>query len=119
MKKSFIHTFHVDGQLAHKYPEEIGGIRWVPLNWEEAETKIHIESPFTKPVFERYNNEVEGRQQTSKDWFWVVKEDVDILPEFDFTYVPTVWDKGKTHVWQKTKSYNRQTIRLRWRNAMS
>ena len=100
-EKSFIHTFHVDGQLEHKYPQEIGGVRWVPLNWEEAETKIHTESPFTKPVFEKYNNEEEGREQTTKDWFWVVEDDVDILPDFDFTYVPTVWDKGKKHVWQK------------------
>ena len=37
-EKSFIHTFHVDGQLEHKYPEETGGIRWIPLNWETAET---------------------------------------------------------------------------------
>ena len=27
-----IHTFHVPNQLKHKYPEEIGGVRWVPLN---------------------------------------------------------------------------------------
>ena len=100
-EKSFIHTFHVDGQLQHKYPEEIGGVRWVPLNWETADTKIHIESPFTKPVFEKYTSEEEGREQTTKDWFWVIDEGIDVLPDFDFTYVPTVWDKNKTHVWQK------------------
>ena len=100
-EKSFIHTFHVDGQLDHKYPEEMGGVRWVPLNWENAETKIHSESPFTKTVFERYSTEQEGRENTTKDWFWVIQHDVDVLEEFDFNYVPTVWDKGKKHVWQK------------------
>lgn len=100
-EKSFIHTFHVDGQLLHKYPEEIGGVRWVPLHWEDANTKIHTESPFTKPVFERYSNEEEGRQQTTKDWFWVVDSNIDVLDDFDFTYIPAVWDAGKTHVWQK------------------
>ena len=100
-EKSFIHTFHVDGQLDHKYPEEMGGVRWVPLNWENAETKIHSESPFTQTVFERYSTEQEGRENTTKDWFWVIQHDVDVLEEFDFNYVPTVWDKGKKHVWQK------------------
>ena len=100
-EKSFIHTFHVDGQLEHKYPEETGGIRWIPLNWETAETKIHTESPFTKPVFEQYSTEQEGRENTTKDWFWVVENNVDVLPDFDFSYVPTVWDSGKKHVWQK------------------
>jgi hypothetical protein len=79
----------------------MGGVRWVPLNWENAETKIHNESPFTKTVFERYSTEQEGRENTTKDWFWVIQHDVDVLEEFDFNYVPTVWDKGKKHVWQK------------------
>jgi len=100
-EKNFIHTFHVDGQLEHKYPEAMGGVRWLPLNWEEAETKIHEESPFTKPVFDHYSTEEEGRANTTKDWFWVIDSEVDVLEEFDFSYVPPVWDKGKKHVWQK------------------
>ena len=100
-ERDFIHTFHVEGQLEHKYPEAIGGIRWVPLDWENAETKIHTESPFTKPVFEKYSTEEEGREQTTKDWFWVIDTDVEVLPDFDFSYVPTIWDSEKTHVWQK------------------
>ena len=100
-ERDYIHTFHVEGQLDHKYPEEIGGIRWVPLDWENAETKIHVESPFTKPVFEKYTSEEEGREHTTKDWFWVIDNDVEVLSDFDFSYVPTIWDSGKTHVWQK------------------
>jgi len=100
-EKDFIHTFHVDGQLEHKYPEEIGGIRWVPFDWESAETKIHADSPFTKPVFEKYTSEDEGREQTTKDWFWVIEPDVEVNSDFDFNYIPTIWDSGKTHIWQK------------------
>ena len=100
-ERDYIHTFHVEGQLDHKYPEEIGGIRWVPLDWENAETKIHVESPFTKPVFEKYTSEEEGREHTTKDWVWVIDNDVEVLSDFDFSYVPTIWDSGKTHVWQK------------------
>ena len=100
-EKDFIHTFHVEGQLTHKYPEEMGGIRWVPFDWETAETKIHTDSPFTKPVFEKYTNEEEGREQTTKDWFWVIEPDVEVNSDFDFNYIPSIWDTNKTHVWQK------------------
>ena len=100
-EKDFIHTFHVEGQLSHKYPEAIGGIRWIPFDWETAETKIHTDSPFTKPVFEKYTSEEEGREQTTKDWFWVIDPNVDVNSDFDFNYIPSIWDTNKTHVWQK------------------
>lgn len=100
-EKDYIHTFHVPGQLEHKYPEEIGGVRWLPLNWENAETKIHDVSPFTKPVFEKYSSEEEGRELSTQDWFWVIEPDVDVEEDFDFDFVPGVWDAEKQHVWQK------------------
>ena len=100
-EKDYIHVFHVPGQLEHKYPEEMGGVRWLPLNWEKAETKIHTESPFTKPVFEKYSSEEEGRAQTTQDWFWVVDPDVTVEEDFNFDFVPGVWDQDKQHVWQK------------------
>ncbi len=100
-ERKFIHTFHVEGQLVHKYPEAMGGVRWIPFNWESAEIKIHTETPFKKPTFDKFATEEEGRNSTTKDWFWVVDTHVDVLPTFDFSYVPTIWDAGKTHVWQK------------------
>jgi len=100
-ERKFIHTFQVEGQLEHKYPEEMGGVRWIPLNWEEAEVKIHTETPFKKPTFDKFTSEEAGRNSTTKDWFWVVDPNVDIVTNFDFSYVPTIWDAGKTHVWQK------------------
>ena len=99
-EKDFIHTFHVFGQLKHKYPDAMGGVRWVPRNWKTAEIKIHTDSPFTKPVFEKYTSEEEGRKQTTKDWFWVIEPDVEVNIDFDFNFVPDIWDSGKTHVWQ-------------------
>jgi hypothetical protein len=100
-ERKFIHTFHVEGQLTHKYPESMGGVRWIPYDWESAEIKIHSETPFKKPTFDKFSSEEEGRELTTKDWFWVISPNVDVLPTFDFSYVPTIWDAGKTHVWQK------------------
>ncbi len=100
-EKEYIHAFHVPGQLEHKYPEAIGGVRWVPANWETAETKIHEDSPFAPVVFDVYRDEETGREQTTKEWFWVVDSDVTVHTNFDFDFVPEVWDNGKKHVWQK------------------
>ena len=37
----FIHSFHLRGQLEHKYPAEEGGIKLYPKNWNKADTKYH------------------------------------------------------------------------------
>lgn len=97
-----IHTYHVKGQLDHKYPEAMGGVRWVPGNNAKAQVKIHDVTPFGDTLkFEIFDSEEEGRKKTTTGWFWVVDPDVELVPEFKLDFVPKVWDKGKTHVWQK------------------
>ena len=100
-EKEFIHTFHAKGQLQHKYPKAMGGIRWVPKNWQNADVKIHTESPFERVQFEQFADETEGRLTSTNDWFWVIEPNVTVVPGFNFDFVPDVWDEGKTHVWQK------------------
>ena len=100
-QKDMIHTFHLTGQLEHKYPEEIGGIRWVPANYSNAEIVIHNISPFKDLEFEKFSTEEEGRAKSKNNWFWVIDPDVEVHDDFDFDFLPDVWDEGKTHVWQK------------------
>tara|TARA_A100001011_G_scaffold400049_1_gene511955 strand:+ start:2622 stop:5939 length:3318 start_codon:yes stop_codon:yes gene_type:complete len=100
-QKNMIHTFHLGNQLRHKYPEEIGGIRWIPKNHKDAETVIHQIAPFEDLEFEKFSTEEEGRANSKNNWFWVVDSDVEVHEDFDFDFVPDVWDEGKTHVWQK------------------
>ena len=100
-QRDMIHTFHLGDQLRHKYPEEIGGIKWVPKNWKEAEIVIHQIAPFKDVEFEKFSSEEEGRLKSKNNWFWVIDPNVDVSEDFDFDFVPDVWDEGKTHVWQK------------------
>lgn len=117
-EQNMIHTFHVAGQLDHKYPEAIGGVRWVPENWQDADIKIHETALFSDPLdFDRFADEETGRRESTTGWFWVIDPDVDVLPDFDFGFVPKVWDKGKTHVWQKLnpitgKQYDYDGVKL-------
>lgn len=101
-EREMIHTFHVRGQLEHKFPESMGGVRWVPGNNSDVEIKIHEVTPFGDNLkFEVFASEEEGRKKSQTGWFWVIDPDVDLLPEFTLDFVPKVWDKGKKHVWQK------------------
>ena len=101
-EREMIHTYHVRGQLDHKYPEAMGGVRWVPGNNNEVEIKIHDTTPFGDSLkFEVFTTEEEGRQKSQTGWFWVIDKDVDVLPDFGLDFVPKIWDKGKKHVWQK------------------
>lgn len=100
-EKIQVHNYQVTGQLEHKYPEAMGGIYWVPVN-RNSEINVHDITPFGDqlnfPVFE---SEEEGRQQSTTSWFWVVEPSVEVHTDFDFGFIPKVWDNGKTHVWQK------------------
>ena len=37
----FIHSFHLRGQLEHKYPELEGGVKLYPRDWKQCEVKFH------------------------------------------------------------------------------
>ena len=101
-----IHTFHLRGQLEHKFPESMGGVRWVPGNDSEVEIKIHDVTPFGDNLkFEVFTNEDEGRKKSQTGWFWVIEPDVELLEGFDLDFIPKIWDKGKKHVWQKKYGY--------------
>ena len=97
-----IHTFHVRGQLEHKFPEAMGGVRWVPGNDSNVEIKIHDVTPFGDNLkFEVFSNEEEGRKKSQTGWFWVIDPDVELVDGFELDFIPKIWDKGKKHVWQK------------------
>lgn len=102
-ERDYIHVFHLPGQLGHKYPEAMGGVRWVPASaTEHTDIVIHEQTPFETSVeFEVFPDEQTGREKTRGAWFWVIDPGVDVLPDFDMGFIPEVWDAGKTHVWQK------------------
>ena len=101
-EKEQIHVYQVRGQLEHKYPEEMGGIYWVPANHKDINYNIHDVTPFGEQLsFPVFDSEDEGRTKSNNNWFWVIDKDVEVDSKFDFNFVPKIWDNGKTHVWQK------------------
>ena len=100
-QRNMIHSFHLGDQLKHKYPEIMGGIRWVPKFWNNADLVVHRISPFKDLEFEKFSSEEEGRIKSQNNWFWVVDPNVTVIENFNFDFIPDTWDEGKTHVWQK------------------
>lgn len=97
-----VHVYHVQDQLKHKYPEEMGGVYWVPAKNKQAELNVHKETPFgVNTTYDIFASEEEGRKNTTTDWFWVIEPNVQVHENFTFKFVPESWDAGKTHVWQK------------------
>lgn len=118
-EKGMIHVFQVRDQLKHKYPEAMGGVYWYPdPGYEKPQVYIHKEFVRTQilvqevnldgnserkihaGLFPIFHDEDTGRAECETDWFWVVDPNVVVLPDFDFSYVPEVWDQGKKHAWQ-------------------
>lgn len=109
-EQGFINVFKVPGQLEHKYPSDItnvsdnraGGIKLVPRNWQAAHVKYQGNLERERHVkFQVFEDLEQGIAETQHDWFWLISPDVDVLPEFDFDFIPEEWDAGKDHVWQK------------------
>ena len=101
-EKGQVHVYQVRGQLEHKYPDEMGGIYWVPANHKNSGFNIHDTTPFGEQLtFPTFDSEEQGRKNTTSSWFWVIDPDVLVLKDFDFNFIPKIWDNGKTHVWQK------------------
>jgi hypothetical protein len=77
------------------------GIKLVPTEYSETNTIMqgHI-SGFEPTEFQKFTSEETGMKKSEHDWFWVIDPDVDVVAEFDFSYMPDDWDSGTTHVWQ-------------------
>ena len=79
-----------------------GDIKLVPKDYANAQEKFQgTLTGITLVEFQKFDNEEQGRLESAQPWFWVIDPDVDVLPGFDFSYVPDDWDAGKTHIWQK------------------
>lgn len=109
-EQKYINIFKLPGQLQHKYPTSVtnvsdnrcGGVKLVPKDYNSADVKYQGSLTAVDRVqFEEFEDEETGRMNTKHDWFWVIDSNINILENFDFAYVPDVWDSGKTHMWQK------------------
>ena len=95
----FIHSFHLRGQLEHKYPAEEGGIKLYPKNWNKADTKYHgfLDAQIIFPVF--YVKDVEDYSQRNifiDDYVWLIDSKYKINAN-SLDWVPNPFEDKMIH----------------------
>lgn len=105
-EQHYIHSFRMPYQLTEKYPQDMGGIRLVPKEWQSAQVKIHPDCPiqdeeydvfYTNRPFDTDTFEFYARRSET-DWFWVVDRDYDFNGKL--LYVPASHESEYIHVFK-------------------
>ena len=125
---TFIHSFHLRGQLEHKYPAEEGGIKLYPKNWKSADTKYHgfLDINLEYPVMlVKDVDDYSQRNTFDHDYVWLIDAQHKIKNE-TLDWVPNPFEQNMVHVfrmpYQLTEKYPQEMggIRLvpkKWRDA--
>ena len=125
---TFIHSFHLRGQLEHKYPAEEGGIKLYPKDWKIANTKYHkfLDIKLSYPIMLVKDVEDYSQRNTyMEDYVWLVdwKHKVN---HGSFDWVPNPFEQDMIHTfrmpYQLTEKYPQEIggIRLvpkKWQEA--
>lgn len=124
----FIHSFHLRGQLEHKYPAEEGGIKLFPAEWKTANTKYHgfLDASAEYPVMFVKDIENYAQRDTFKeDYVWLIDSEHKVNMD-TFDWVPNPFEQEYIHTfrmpYQLTEKYPQEIggIRLvpkKWRSA--
>ena len=95
----FIHSFHLRGQLEHKYPAEEGGIKLYPRDWQSADIKYHgflnadLDIPF---MFVTDVEDYAQRDIHTNDYVWLIDKEHKINSK-TLDWVPNPFEKNFVH----------------------
>ena len=102
----YIHCFRMPYQLTDKYPQQMGGIRLVPRDWQNSDIKIHPDCPvedqnydvfYTNKAFDSDTFEYYAKRSDTQ-WFWVIDRDYDFNGKL--LYVPGEHELDYIHVFK-------------------
>tara|TARA_B100000902_G_scaffold373188_1_gene400898 strand:- start:236 stop:1042 length:807 start_codon:yes stop_codon:yes gene_type:complete len=122
---NFIHSFHLRGQLEHKYPAEEGGIKLYPRDWKTADTKYHgfLDIDLEYPVMLVKDVEDYSQRNTfDHDYVWLIDAKHKINSK-TLDWVPNPFEQDMIHTfrmpYQLTEKYPQEIggIRLVQKNG--
>ena len=96
---TFIHSFHLKGQLEHKYPEKEGGIKLFPNDWKNAETKYHnfLDANVIYPIlYVKDANDYSQRDILEDDYVWLIDQEHKTNVK-TFDWVPNPFEQDYIH----------------------
>ena len=95
----FIHSFHLRGQLEHKYPQAEGGIKLFPKQWKSAQIKYHgfLDAGVEYPVLRVKNvDEYAQRDKFTDEYVWLIDQEHSINPR-TVDWVPNPFEQNYIH----------------------
>ena len=123
----YIHSFHLRGQLEHKYPDTEGGVKLYPREWSDTKIKYHdyLDASINYPVLFVDNvDDLAQRDELGDDYVWLIDKEHKIDKNID--WAPNPFEYKMIHVfkmpYQLQDSYPMESggIRLvpdNWRDA--
>jgi hypothetical protein len=95
----YIHSFHLRGQLEHKYPEKEGGIKLYPKNWATATIKFHsfLDAGIRYPDIRVEDvSDYTQRDHLDDDLVWLIDSDYQIDPD-SLDWLPNPFEQSYIH----------------------
>lgn len=123
----YIHSFHLRGQLEHKYPDTEGGVKLYPREWDDTKIKYHdyLDASINYPVLFVDNvDDLAQRDELGDDYVWLIDKEHKIDKNID--WAPNPFEYKMIHVFkmphQLQDSYPMESggVRLvpdNWRDA--
>ena len=87
----YIHSFHLRGQLEHKYPDAEGGVKLFPREWDLSKIKYHDYLNATikySIMFVQDVNDYSQRDSLGDDYVWLIDEEYNIDDNIDWAPNP-------------------------------
>ena len=95
----FIHSFHLRGQLEHKYPELEGGVKLYPRAWKSAQVKYHsfLDAGVEYPVLRVDSvDDYAQRDKFADEYVWLIDQEHSINPS-TLDWVPNPFESTYIH----------------------
>ena len=87
----YIHSFHLRGQLEHKYPEKEGGVKLYPREWNDTKVKYHdyLDATIQYPILYVDDvNDYKQRDHLGDDYVWLIDKQHQIQDNIDWAPNP-------------------------------
>jgi len=93
---------YVKATASEYKPYHIVLITYKQDNYAELLSKLPEGTLLVKDVEGIFNAHQQASNAVDTSMFWVVDGDADVVDDFDFSYIPDVYDQDVTHVWNST-----------------
>ena len=97
----YIHSFHLRGQLEHKYPEKEGGVKLYPREWNDTKVKYHdyLDATIQYPILYVDDvNDYKQRDHLGDDYVWLIDKQHKI--QDDIHWAPNPFEYKMIHAFR-------------------